>query len=102
MTYDTDITGDFADDDTPSVVYRAAMTSGSALESVTTPDADEPIVITRDHLRSLPGQPRRAPWVYNYTVPGQRPVCYGTSLVSLRDMLKRRYPGVAIVEEWKR
>lgn len=72
--------------------------------------------ITRQALRSLPGQPRRAPWIYSYTSPvrqefkrgdgspyvieqGQT-VEYGTSLSVLKSWLRRKFSGVKITVQF--
>ena len=61
------------------------------------------IIISRRQQYALPGQSVRFAWrwVYSYKVPNKNSVTYGTHLGSLRDMLKRSYPGIRITENWK-
>lgn len=56
------------------------------------------ITITRDPLRSLPGLPKRARFIYSYQLDEAPAVEYGTSVVELRRMLKRRFAGHQIQE----
>jgi hypothetical protein len=60
------------------------------------------IVIKRYKLYPVVSRPGPAwQWTYDYYVDGG-PVCqYGTGLASLREMLKRKFPGATIVEIWK-
>ena len=60
-----------------------------------------PIRITRAQLYPCVARPGPAwRWTYSYDVDG-RHCQYGTGLASLRDMLKRKYPGRPVIESWK-
>jgi hypothetical protein len=60
------------------------------------------IVVERYKLYPVVSRPGPAwQWAYNYYVDGG-PICqYGPGLVSLRSMLKRKFPDAQIVETWK-
>lgn len=61
------------------------------------------VLVTREKLYptfSRPGPTWR--WAYSYSVNGAPSVDYGTGLASLRGMLRRKFAGHVIVEEWKR
>jgi hypothetical protein len=58
------------------------------------------IIITRDKLYPAVSRPGPAwRWIYSYAVDGA-PVEYGTSLASLRGMLRRRFPAHTVRTGW--
>lgn len=60
------------------------------------------VVLTRHKLYPVVARPGPAwRWTYSYQVDNAPPLGYGTGLRSLREMVKRRYPGAVIHEAWK-
>ena len=61
------------------------------------------IRITRSRLEPVPGRALRVAWkwTYDYSVDGAPPVQYGTSLASLRERLRRKFPTAEIVKDWE-
>lgn len=60
------------------------------------------IKLYRDRLYPQVARPGPAwRWTYEYQVDDGPRVGYGTHLASLRDRLKRKYPGATITETWK-
>lgn len=40
-------------------------------------------------------------WTYDYRID-DGPTCqYGTSLASLRDLIRQRWPGAQVIDSWK-
>lgn len=97
-------------DDTAENYERgiAAITSKSTPAFVPT-TADEidrarvhTIDVTRYKLYALPARPGFAwRWEYNYSTDGSESCDWGTSLVELRAMFKRRYPNAHVKIAWK-
>lgn len=59
------------------------------------------ITVTRSKLYPVVAQPGPAwRWNYSYQVNEDPAITYGTGLRSLREMLRRKFPGSKIVEDW--
>lgn len=63
--------------------------------------AEQTIEVTRiTRFSCTPGNRRPFSWLYETTGPDGTKFTNG-SIVTLRELLRRRYPGVTIVETWK-
>lgn len=83
----------------------SAMAAQNAAMGLAVPADDTPIIITIKRepkpLTSRPGPQAR--WLYSYRVGDGVWITYGTSLGSLRDMLRDKWsPAGRVMEDWKR
>lgn len=76
--------------------------AGAVHRALDRPDRNE-VRVTRWKLYptfSRPGPTWR--WAYSFSVNGAPAIEFGTGLVTLRRVLRQKYAGHVLVEDWKR